>query len=129
LGLARRAVACLGRARWSAGSRGRSAAAASSCRGARADLGCAESLSSARAIRTDDPRRSDMGSRSAAAAAAAGARPVVGSPGSGRAGGASGPDLGLAGTRAITFGAASTTLVGCPQAHRPTAGCGAVMGQ
>src|SRR3989442_1322547 len=74
-------------------------------------------------------RRPAWGAPPAPPAAAAGARPVVGSPGSGRAGGASGPDLGLAGTRAITFGAASTTLVGCPQAHRPTAGCGAVMGQ
>src|SRR5438309_1381487 len=61
--------------------------------------------------------------------AAAGRGPIVGSPGSGRSGGASGPDLGLAGTRAIIFGAASTTLVGCAQARRPTAGRGAVMGQ
>jgi len=133
LGHARRAVACLGRARWSTASRGRSVAAAASCaasrRGARADLGCADSLGSAGAIRTDDPRRPDMGSRSAATTAAAGARPIVGSPGSSCAGGASGPHLGLARTRAITFGAASTTLVGCAQAHRPTAGRGAVMGQ
>ena len=136
MGASRRAGAGLGRAcRTTATGRDPAAPAATAAtpsdgtrlRSARADMGRTGAVRSPR--RTYRSGGSDMGCCSPGPSAAAGARAILGRTWSRRPGRTAGPHLGLARAGSVFVGAASATVMGCPQARSPTAASGAVVGQ